>query len=515
MLGLSSPLRRILRQNPRFKRLMSTPRGDQPWLRAGYQPPKMPIHKYQKFTDWYDRKLGGFKRTWPDNTLGESPTWVSVDLRDGNQALINPMDHDKKLRMYLYLLKMGFKDIEVGFPSASQTDFDFVRFIIDNKLIPDDVWIQVLIQSREDLISRTIDAVEGAPNVVLHLYNATSVLQRRVVFKESVAGVKKIATDGLTFMKDLVDKRLTASNVRLEYSPESFTGTELDVAMEVCEAALDTWGATAEKPAIINLPATVEMSTPNVYADQIQWMGQNFTDRSRVILSLHPHNDRGCAIAAAELGVLAGADRVEGCLFGCGERTGNVDIVALAMNMFSQGIDPKLDLSDMKSIIEVSEYCTELPVPARMPWSGSLAYTAFSGSHQDAIKKGMAEVTPGGKWEVPYLPIDPTDLGCNYDAVIRVNSQSGKGGCMWVIERELGITLPKPVQADVSKVVQKETDRTSKEIMPDELCQLFKHTYLVDGAITLKSLEFSPANGEPCALKAGVSIQGKQTELSG
>merc|ERR1719281_942114 len=463
MLGLSSPLRRILRQNPRFKRLLSTPAGSQPWLRAGYEPPKMPIHKYQKFTDWYDRKLDGFKRTWPDNTLGESPTWVSVDLRDGNQALINPMDHDKKLRMYLYLLKMGFKEIEVGFPSASQTDFDFVRFIIDNKLIPDDVWIQVLIQSREDLISRTIDAVEGAPNVVLHLYNATSVLQRRVVFKESVAGVKKIATDGLKFMKGLAEERLTTSNVRLEYSPESFTGTELDVAMEVCEAALDAWGATPAKSAIINLPATVEMSTPNVYADQIQWMGQNFTDRSRVILSLHPHNDRGCAIAAAELGVLAGADRVEGCLFGCGERTGNVDIVALAMNMFSQGIDPKLDLSDMQSIIEVSEYCTELPVPARMPWSGSLAYTGFSGSHQDAIKKGMDQLKPDDKWEVPYLPIDPTDIGCNYDAVIRVNSQSGKGGVRGFLSASSGSRCQSPCrQMSPRSCKKRQTGRAKK-----------------------------------------------------
>lgn len=439
--------------------------------------PGMPVNeKYQAFPqiDLPDRQ-------WPSKTITKAPVWCSVDLRDGNQALVEPMGRHKKVKFFEHLVKLGYKEIEVGFPAASDTDFDFVRHIIENDLIPDDVFIQVLTQSRPELIERTFESLEGSKNAIVHLYNSTSTLQRRVVFAQDRDGIKKIATDGAHLVKELTP-RLEAggTNVRYEYSPESFTGTELDYAMEVCEAVMDIWQPTAANPTIINLPATVEMASPNYYADQIEWMHRNFSDRSRVILSLHPHNDRGTAVAATELGVMAGADRIEGTLFGNGERTGNVDLVTLALNMFTQGVDPGIDFSHINESIEVAEYCNQLPVHQRHPYGGELVHTAFSGSHQDAIKKGMIAQEKSNEplWAVPYLPIDPKDIGRDYEAIIRVNSQSGKGGVAYILDAEFGIDLPKEMQAEFSKVVQKITDETGLEITPDQIWQTFRKTYI-------------------------------------
>lgn len=434
----------------------------------------MPVEKYKPFTpiDLPDR-------TWPGRVITKSPTWCSVDLRDGNQALIEPMGPERKLKMFKTLCDMGFKEIEIGFPSASDTDFDFCRKIIDENLIPDDVVIQVLTQAREELIRRTFEAVDGSKQAIVHLYNSTSTTQRRVVFNQDMAGIMKIATDGAELIKELIP---TVRNTKIihEYSPESFTQTELPYAMEVCEAVMEIWQPTPENRTIINLPATVEVATPNVYADQIEWMHRNFSKRDCVILSLHPHNDRGTGVAAAEFGVMAGADRIEGTLFGNGERTGNVDVITLAMNMVSQGVDSKLDMSNMRELRATAEYCNQLPVHPRHPYAGDLVFTAFSGSHQDAINKGLKamESSNSQAWDVPYLPIDPLDVGANYEAVIRINSQSGKGGISYIMETEFGIQMPRALQVEFSGAVQKISDTSGEEQSPDDIWKAFNQEYL-------------------------------------
>ena len=426
------------------------------------------------------------KRTWPNKAIKKPPIWCSVDLRDGNQALVEPMDTSRKLRMFKTLVSMGFKEIEIGFPSASDTDFQFCRHLIDNKLIPDDVTVQVLTQAREHLIDKTFEALEGCKSAILHLYNSVSPLQRKVVFKQDKKGVKKIAQDGAAMVFERL-KHLPDTALTLQYSPESFTGTELDYALDVCETVLDCWKASKQNKVIINLPATVEMSTPNIYADQIEWMSNNFTDRDRVILSLHPHNDRGTGVAATELGLMAGADRVEGTLFGNGERTGNVDIVTLGLNMFTQGINPELDFSDINNLIETAEFCNQLPVHQRHPYAGLLVHTAFSGSHQDAIRKGMEAISKSNEphWEVPYLPIDPSDIGRTYEAIIRVNSQSGKAGSAWLLEQEHNINIPRGAQIQFSEAVQNIADKTGKEITPDMIWDIFEQEFLRKGKFSL------------------------------
>jgi 2-isopropylmalate synthase len=426
------------------------------------------------------------KRTWPNKAIKKPPIWCSVDLRDGNQALVEPMDTARKLRMFKTLVYMGFKEIEIGFPSASDTDFQFCRHLVDNKLIPDDVTVQVLTQAREHLIDKTFEALKGCKSAILHLYNSVSTLQRKVVFKQDKKGVKQIAEDGAAMVFERL-KYLPDTALTLQYSPESFTGTELDYALDVCETVLDCWKASKQNKVIINLPATVEMSTPNIYADQIEWMSNNFTDRDRVILSLHPHNDRGTGVAATELGLMAGADRVEGTLFGNGERTGNVDIVTLGLNMFTQGINPELDFSDINNLIETAEFCNQLPVHQRHPYAGLLVHTAFSGSHQDAIRKGMEAISKSNEphWEVPYLPIDPSDIGRTYEAIIRVNSQSGKAGSAWLLEQEHNINIPRGAQIQFSEAVQSIADKTGKEITPDMIWDIFEQEFLRKGKFSL------------------------------
>jgi len=483
----------------------------------------MPAHKYKAFQSWYQIPFDAkwTTRSWPAKRLETAPRWCSVDLRDGNQALINPMNHEKKLRLFLHLLKLGYKEIEVGFPSASQTDFDFCRHIIDAGLVPDDVYIQVLTQCRESLIKRTIEGVRGAKNVVLHIYNSTSELQRRVVFKKDRADIKAMAVEGTKLLKSLTESELKGANVRLEYSPESFTGTELDFALDVCEAVMDVWQPTPQNQIILNLPSTVEMCTPNIYADQIEWMCAHIKQRDCVCISLHPHNDRGTGVAAAELALMAGADRVEGCLFGNGERTGNVCLVTLALNLFTQGIDPGLDYSDIAETIEVSEFCTELRVPERYPWAGELVYTAFSGSHQDAIKKGLEMCKPEVLWEVPYLPIDPHDIGRKYEAIIRVNSQSGKGGIAYLLETEYGIALSKDFQAEFAQVVQKITDTIGREIKPSEIFDSFMETYVATkDPIFLEDYEMEKkkcggTSLELVTVTARVTYKGQSREVKG
>ncbi len=437
---------------------------------------RMPIEKYAAYP-----QVPIATRQWPERTITQAPIWCSVDLRDGNQALVDPMDGPRKHRMFKSLVDMGFKEIEVGFPAASETDFNFVREIIEQQLIPEDVTIQVLTQAREELIQRTFESLIGSANCIVHLYNSTSTLQRRVVFTSDRDGVKKIATDGAMMVRDRIGM-LTAggTNVRLEYSPESFTGTELDYAMDVCEAVMAIWRPTAENPTIVNLPSTVEMATPNIFADQIEWMNDNFSKRDQVILSVHPHNDRGTGVAAAELAQMAGADRVEGTLFGNGERTGNVDIVTLGLNLFTQGVDPALDFSNINALIETAEHCNKLPIHQRHPYAGELVHTAFSGSHQDAINKGMKALEGSNTplFEVPYLPIDPQDIGRTYEAIIRVNSQSGKGGVSWMLETDYSIRLPKDAQAQFSQVIQKITDTTSREITGDEIWDVFQKEFI-------------------------------------
>jgi 2-isopropylmalate synthase len=419
-------------------------------------------------------------RQWPNRVITAPPIWCSVDLRDGNQALIEPMGQERKMRMFNALVAMGFKEIEVGFPSASQTDFDFVRHLIENRKIPDDVTIQVLTQSREELIRRTFESLRGVKNAIVHLYNSTSELQRRVVFKLDRKGITDIAVKGAELIVRLERELGMEREIRHEYSPESFTGTELDFAKEICEAVIDVYQPTPEKRLILNLPSTVEMATPNIYADQIEWCIRNIKNRDAIIYSLHPHNDRGCAVAATELALMAGADRVEGTLFGNGERTGNVCLVTLAMNMYSQGIDPGLDCSNINELVRMAEYCNQIPVHPRHPYAGDLVFTAFSGSHQDAINKGFKAMAASNRplWEVPYLPIDPKDLGRSYEAVIRINSQSGKGGIAYILEKEHGIELPRRLQVEFSKVVQAIADGEGVELPADRLWQAFEQEYL-------------------------------------
>lgn len=416
-------------------------------------------------------------RTWPSKTITKAPIWLSSDLRDGNQSLIEPMDGEKKLRFFKTLVQVGLKEIEVGFPSASQTDFDFVRTLIEDGHIPDDVSIQVLTQAREDLIARTFESLKGAKNAIVHYYNATAPSFRRIVFKQDKAGVKKIAVEAGRFIKQQAEQ-YPETNWRFEYSPEVFSSTETDFAVEVCNAVIDVFQPTPEQKLILNLPATIEAATPNVYADQIEWFGRNINKRDCVLISLHTHNDRGTGVAASELGMMAGADRVEGCLFGNGERTGNVDLVTLALNMYTQGVDPELDFSDIDNVRKVVEECNQLPVHPRHPYVGDLVHTAFSGSHQDAIRKGFAQQDPEGIWEVPYLPIDPADIGRDYEAVIRVNSQSGKGGIAFLLEQDYGINLPRRMQIEFSQVVQNETDRLGLEMTSEQIYHLLETHYL-------------------------------------
>ena len=418
-------------------------------------------------------------RNWPNKVIQSAPRWCSVDLRDGNQALIEPMGHERKKRMFKLLCDLGFKEIEVGFPAASETDFEFVRWLIEEKKIPSDVTIQVLTQARDHIIERTFESLKGASQAIVHFYNSTSTLQRKVVFDQNKEGVKKIATDGALLVKTLA---LASPETKwsFEYSPESFTGTELDYAAEVCDAVVDILKDVSSEKIIINLPATVEMATPNIYGDQIEWMNENLKNRESICLSLHPHNDRGTAVAASEFGLMAGADRVEGTLFGNGERTGNVDIVTIALNLLTQGIDPELNFSDINAVIREVEYCNQLPVHPRHPYAGDLVFTAFSGSHQDAIKKGLNALEKSNKpeWEVPYLPIDPADLGRSYEAVVRINSQSGKGGIAFILEKDHGVSLPRRLQINLSEKVQKVADETGKEVMSRDIWKVFEKNYI-------------------------------------
>ena len=445
----------------------------------------MPVHRYKPFHEQIKVELPD--RTWPSKRITRAPRWCAVDLRDGNQALIDPMSPERKLKMFQLLVRMGYKEIEVGFPSASQTDFDFVRVLIEGGHIPDDVTIQVLTQARDHLIERTYESLQGAKRVIVHFYNSTSVLQREVVFGQDKEGIKQIALAAARKCLSL-ESTLPGTDIYYEYSPESYTGTELEYALEVCNAVIEEIGPTPSHQMVINLPATVEMITPNVYADSIEWMSRNLVRRDSVILSLHPHNDRGTAIAAAELGYLAGADRIEGCLFGNGERTGNVDLVTLGLNLFSQGIDPEIDFHDIDEIKRTVEYCNQLPVPERSPYGGDLVYTAFSGSHQDAIKKGFEALQKkadgAGKdisemeWAVPYLPIDPMDVGRSYEAVIRVNSQSGKGGVAYLLKSDHALDLPRKLQIEFSRVVQGLTDSEGGEVTSEQLWDIFQDEYL-------------------------------------
>jgi 2-isopropylmalate synthase len=441
----------------------------------------MPFHKYAHYPTVHLPD-----RTWPDRVIEQAPNWVSVDLRDGNQALVNPMDSARKRRMFDLLVRLGFREIEVGFPSASKADFDFTRLLIEQDLIPDDLTIVVLTQAREHLIGRTFEAIEGAPRAIVHLYNSVSELQRRVVFRLDRDGVKGIAVQGAEWCREQAERQ--GGDVRFEYSPESFTGTELDYSLEVCEAVMDVFEPTPARRLIVNLPATVEMSTPNVYADRIEWFSRNVSRRDAIELSVHPHNDRGAAVAATELALMAGAERVEGTLFGNGERTGNVDIVTLALNLFSQGVDPGLDLSELDEAARIVEECNELPIHPRHPYVGELVYTAFSGSHQDAIKKGMearARAGADGLWEVPYLPIDPSDVGRTYEAIIRVNSQSGKGGVSYVMQHDHQLDLPRRLQIEFAQSVQRIVDAEGGEQTPAQIWDAFVAEYLAEGRLVL------------------------------
>ncbi len=470
----------------------------------------MPFDKYRSHVPLV---LGD--RTWPDHQFTKAPRWASVDLRDGNQALIDPMDSERKLALFQTLVNVGFKEIEVGFPSASQTDYDFQRLIIDEGLVPDDVEIQVLVQCREELIERTFESLVGAKSAVVHFYNSVSELQRRVVFGLDKAGIIDIAVNAAILCKKF-EQTVPDTRIRYEYSPESFTGTEPEFAVEICEAVMDVIEPTPDRPIILNLPATVEMYSPNVYADVIEWFGRTIKNRDSVILSLHPHNDRGTAVAAAELAVLAGADRVEGTLFGNGERTGNVDVVTLAMNLFSQGIDPALDFGDIEKVRRVAEYATRMPVHPRHPYAGDLVYTAFSGSHQDAIKKGMAAIgSDYPEWEVPYLPIDPKHTGRTYEAIIQVNSQSGKGGVAYLMDTEFGLDLPRRLQMEFSKTVQAITEKSGTVIGTGQMWEAFSETYLADDAgLRLVGSEVATGGGRT-SVTAQLLVDGQHRTISG
>lgn len=492
------------------------------------QPSGLPLHRYRPYHEQVAVELPD--RTWPDRRIERAPRWAAVDLRDGNQALIDPMDRQRKLAMFQLLVRLGFKEIEVGFPAASQTDFDFVRHLIEEDLIPDDVVIQVLTQCRDELIERTFHSLVGADRAMVHLYNSTSVTQRRVVFGLDRAGIRDIAVRGATSARKYADVLTPDTDILWQYSPESYTGTELDFAVEVCSAVMDVLEPTPDRPIVLNLPATVEMATPNVYADSIEWMHRNLPDRDRIVLSLHPHNDRGTAVAAAELGMMAGADRVEGCLFGNGERTGNVDLITLGMNLFSQGIDPMLDLSDLDGIRRTVEYANQLPVHERHPWGGDLVYTAFSGSHQDAIKKGLEalerEAVASGTaledmvWDVPYLPIDPKDVGRTYEAVIRVNSQSGKGGVAYVMKNDHQFDLPRRLQIEFSHVIQARTDSQGGEVTSAEMMAIFTDEYLPSasapwGRFQLRTTRTVPGDGGSDQLWVELVDRGEPITLKG
>ena len=470
-----------------------------------------PIDKYSAF-----KPIDLANRKWPNNILKESPVWCSVDLRDGNQALIEPMGSERKDRMFALLCKLGFKEIEIGFPSASQTDYDFVRDLIENKKIPSDVNIQVLTQSREELIKKTFESLKGASKAIIHFYNSTSTLQRKVVFDQDKDGIKKIATSAALLIKDLAEKN-QETEWSFEYSPESFTGTELEYAREVCDEVVEILKPVSKNKIIINLPATVEMSTPNIYGDQIEWMNENLKNRSDICLSLHPHNDRGTAVAASEFGLMAGADRIEGTLFGNGERTGNVDIVTIALNMLTQGIDPKLDFSNINSVMREVEYCNQLPVHPRHPYAGDLVFTAFSGSHQDAIKKGFKAIKKSNnpKWEVPYLPIDPADLGRSYEAVVRINSQSGKGGVAFLLEKDHGVSLPRRLQISLSQKIQKLADETGKEITSSQIWEIFDANYLKPKNNFSYIKHSSTSDGDLHSLKLEMNMDAKAIKIEG
>ena len=470
-----------------------------------------PIDKYSAF-----KPIELKNRKWPSKIIKNAPIWCSVDLRDGNQALIEPMGSERKNRMFNLLCKLGFKEIEVGFPSASQTDFDFVRDLIENKKIPSDVNIQVLTQAREELIIKTFESLKDAPKAIVHFYNSTSTLQRKVVFDQDQKGIKEIATNAAKLIKNLAEKNPN-TDWTFEYSPESFTGTELEYAREVCDEVVEILEPVTKNKIIINLPATVEMSTPNIYGDQIEWMNDNLKNREDICLSLHPHNDRGTAVAASEFGLMAGADRVEGTLFGNGERTGNVDVVTIALNMLTQGIDPKLDFSNINSVMREVEYCNQLPVHPRHPYAGDLVFTAFSGSHQDAIKKGFNAIKKSNdpKWEVPYLPIDPADLGRSYEAVVRINSQSGKGGVAFLLEKDHGVSLPRRLQISLSQKIQKLADKSGKEISSTQIWDIFEKNYLkpIDNFSYIK--HSSSSKEEIHSLELTMSMNNKETVIKG
>ncbi|WP_299558881.1 2-isopropylmalate synthase [uncultured Mycolicibacterium sp.] len=508
---------------------IKTPSGDPYPGQPSWNPQRgsaMPVHRYRSFADEVE-PISLPDRTWPGKVITKAPLWCAVDLRDGNQALIDPMSPARKRRMFDLLVRMGYKEIEVGFPSASQTDYDFVREIIEDGAIPDDVTIQVLTQCRPELIEKTFEACQGAPRVIVHFYNSTSILQRRVVFRADREEVKQIALAGARKCLEEA-KKYPGTLWRYEYSPESYTGTELEYAVEVCNAVAEVIGPTPDWPLIVNLPATVEMATPNVYADSIEWMSRRLTPRDSIILSLHPHNDRGTAVAAAELGYMAGADRIEGCLFGNGERTGNVCLVTLGLNLFSRGVDPQIDFSNIDEIRRTVEYCNQLPVHERHPYGGDLVYTAFSGSHQDAINKGFdqmkADADAAGKdvdeliWQVPYLPIDPKDVGRTYEAVIRVNSQSGKGGVAYVMKTDHGLVLPRRLQIEFSQVIQKITDGEGGEVSSKEMWDVFAEEYLapITPLERIKQrVEAAEVDGGTDRIVATVKIDGEEREISG
>ncbi len=475
------------------------------------------VSKYRSYPP-----IGLVERTWPDKVIDRAPAWCSVDLRDGNQALIQPMSLAKKLEMWQLLLDIGFKEIEVGFPSASQVEFEFARLLIEDGLIPADVSIQVLTQAREHLIKKTFESVTGAKQAIIHLYNSTSTLQRDVVFKMSRGEIVDLAVHGAQLVIEEA-KKYPGTSFRYQYSPESFTGTELEFALEICEAVMDVWQPDAENPVIINLPATVELTTPNIFADQIEWFCSHMKNRQSAIISVHTHNDRGCAVAATELALMAGADRVEGTLFGNGERTGNVDLVTLALNMFTQGVDPELDIHDINHLIDVYERVNRIPVHIRHPYAGELVYTAFSGSHQDAINKGMShyELADSREWAVPYLPIDPNDVGRTYESIIRINSQSGKGGVAYIMDHEFGIKLPKEMHPDFGAVIQQLTDRTGRELKPEEIYQEFEHTYInIHAPFDLHSFHVMKRHSDKqerrsfAEVEATVEVEGVEREIS-
>ncbi|MCW2641309.1 MAG: leuA [Dactylosporangium sp.] len=486
------------------------------------RPSRMPIHRYEPYHRQFSVDLPD--RQWPARQLEKTPRWCAVDLRDGNQALIDPMSVERKRRMFNLLVAMGYKEIEVGFPSASQTDYDFVRQLIEHDMIPDDVTIQVLTQCRDHLIERTFDSLRGAKRAIVHFYNSTSTLQRRVVFGLDKAGITDIATSGARLCQKYAEAITPDTEIFYEYSPESYTGTELDYALEVCGAVIDVLQPTPDHPLIVNLPATVEMATPNVYADSIEWMSRNLPRRASVVLSLHPHNDRGTAVAATELGLLAGADRVEGCLFGNGERTGNVDLVTLGLNLFSQGIDPQIDFSDIDEVKRTVEYCNQLPVHERHPYAGDLVYTAFSGSHQDAIKKGFEALQRSADaagisidncvWGVPYLPIDPRDVGRSYEAVIRVNSQSGKGGVAYIMKAEHQLDLPRRLQIELSAVVQRHTDDSGGEVGPQQMWDIFAAEYLRPRRLALRDYRSATVD-DKVEVSVVIELDGVRHELDG